>query len=139
LYTHFFQKLSTLYEKASIEIEGKHFDLDILTGGDMKFLQLVLVLGGSLCNYSRPWCLVHKNQRDDMKKPLDVYLTRGMQRTSQNLRPQPLVSIEPEHIIVDEIHLLLQICDILLRNLILDTKTVDDKNAVHGERSYFLG
>jgi hypothetical protein len=37
----------------------------------MKFLQLVLGLGGLLCNYSSPWCRVHKNQRDDMTKPLD--------------------------------------------------------------------
>jgi hypothetical protein len=73
-----------------------------------------------------------------------------MQRTSQNLkedvvknyfgvRAQPLVSIEPEHIIIDELHLLLRICDKLLKNLILDTKTLDDKNAVHGEKSDFLG
>jgi hypothetical protein len=84
-----------------------------------------------------------------MTKPFDFYLTRGMQRTSQNLkkdvvkndfgiRVQPLVSIEPEHIIIDELHLL-RICDKLLRNLILDTKTLDDKNAVHGEKSDFLG
>jgi hypothetical protein len=66
-----FQKINTLYEKASIEVERKHFDLYILMGGDMKFLQLVLGLGGSLCNYSCPWCRVHKNQRDDMTKPLD--------------------------------------------------------------------
>jgi hypothetical protein len=101
------QKIETLYEKASIEVEGKHFDLYILMGGDMKFLQLVLGLGGSVCNYSCPWCRIHKNQRDDMTKPLDFYHTRGMQRTSQNLkedvvkndfgvRVQPLVSIEPE-------------------------------------------
>ena len=51
----FFQKINTLYEKASIEVERKHFDLDILMGGDMKFLQLVLGLGGSLCNYSCSW------------------------------------------------------------------------------------
>jgi hypothetical protein len=37
-----FQKIYTLCEKASIEVEGKHFDLDILMGGDMKFLQLVM-------------------------------------------------------------------------------------------------
>jgi hypothetical protein len=144
-----FQKINT-YEKASIEVEGKHFDLDILMDVDMKFLQLVLGLGGSLCNYSCPWCRVHKNQRDDMTKPLDFYHTRGMQRTSQNLkedvvkndfgvRAQPLVSIEPEHIIIDELRLLLRICDKLLRNLILDTKTLDDENAVHGEKSDFLG
>jgi hypothetical protein len=48
---------------ASIEVEGKHFDLDILMGGDMKFLQLVRGLGGSLCNYSCPWHRVHKNQK----------------------------------------------------------------------------
>ena len=73
-----------------------------------------------------------------------------MQRTSQNLkddvvkndfdvRAHPLVSIEPEHIIIDELHLLLRICDKLLMNLILDTKTLHDKNAVHGEKSDFLG
>jgi hypothetical protein len=38
---------------------------------------------------------------------------------------QPLVSIEPEHIIIVELHLLLRICDKLLRNLILDTKTLE--------------
>jgi hypothetical protein len=49
-----------------------------------------------------------------MTKPLEFYHTRGMQRTSQNLkedvvkndfgvRAQPLVSIEPEHIIIDQI------------------------------------
>ena len=144
-----FQKIETLYEKASIEVDGKHFDLDILMGGDMKCLQLVLRLGRSLCNYSCPWCRVHKNQRNVMTKPLDFYHTRGMQRTSQNLKKdvvkndfgvhaQPLVSIEPEHIIIDELHLL-RICDQLLRNLILDTKTLDDKNAADGEKSDILG
>jgi hypothetical protein len=61
--TPIFQKINTLYEKASIEVDGKHFDLDILMGGDMKFLQLVLGLGGSLCNYSCPWYRVHKNHK----------------------------------------------------------------------------
>jgi hypothetical protein len=53
-----FQWLCHVYEKGSSAVEGKHFDLDILMGGDMKFLQLGL--GGSLCNYSCPWCRVHK-------------------------------------------------------------------------------
>ena len=117
-------------------------------GGNMKYLQIVLGWWISMY-YSCPWCRVHKNQRDNMTKPFDFYHTRGMQRTSQNLkkdvvkndfgiRAQPLVSIEPEHIIIDELHLL-RICDKLLRNLILDTKTLDDKNAVHGEKSDFLG
>jgi hypothetical protein len=57
-----FQKINTLYEKASIEVEGKHFDLDILMSGDMKFWQLVLGLGGSLC----PWHRVHKNHKREV-------------------------------------------------------------------------
>ena len=66
-----FQKINPVYEKASIEVEGKHFDLDILMGGDMKFLQLVFGLGGSLCNYSYPWYRVHKNHKraDNMLLP----------------------------------------------------------------------
>ena len=56
------QKINTLYEKASIEVEGKHFDLDILMSGDMKFWQLVLGLGGSLC----PWHRVHKNHKREV-------------------------------------------------------------------------
>ena len=38
---------------------------------------------------------------------------------------------------IDELHLL-RICDKLLRNLILDTQMLDDKNAVHSEKSDFL-
>jgi hypothetical protein len=57
-----FQKINTLCEKAGIEVEGKHFDLD------MKF---VLGLDGSLCNYSCPWYRVHKNHKraDNMLLP----------------------------------------------------------------------
>jgi hypothetical protein len=46
-----------------LTVEGKHFDLDILMGGDMECLQLVLGLGGCLCNYSCPWYRVHKNHK----------------------------------------------------------------------------
>ena len=39
----------------------------------MEFFQLVLGLVGSLCNYSCPWRRVHKNQMEDMTKPLDFF------------------------------------------------------------------
>ena len=58
-----FQNINTLCEKACIEVEGKHFDLDILMDGDMKCLQLVFGLGGSLCNYSCPWYRVQTNHK----------------------------------------------------------------------------
>jgi hypothetical protein len=47
-------------------------------GDDMKFLQLVLGLGGSLCNYSCPWYRVHKNhiitEKDNTTK-FEILLT----------------------------------------------------------------
>jgi hypothetical protein len=58
-----FQNINTLCEKACIEVEGKHFDLDILMDGDMKCLQLVFGLDGSLCNYSCPWYRVQTNHK----------------------------------------------------------------------------
>ncbi|CAG2186019.1 AACS [Mytilus edulis] len=84
-----------------------------------------------------------------MTKPWDFYHGNNMNRTAQNLeedvvrnhygvRAQPLIMIEPEHIIIDELHLLLRICDKLLSNLIKDTKTLDDKNVIHGEKTDFL-
>ncbi|CAC5421897.1 Tyrosine-protein kinase receptor Tie-1,Tyrosine-protein kinase Shark,Melanoma receptor tyrosine-protein kinase,Ack-related non-receptor tyrosine kinase,Tyrosine-protein kinase ZAP-70,Vascular endothelial growth factor receptor 1,Receptor tyrosine-protein kinase erbB-4,Tyrosine-protein kinase SYK,Tyrosine-protein kinase Fer [Mytilus coruscus] len=92
---------------------------------------------------------IHKGEREDMTKPWDFYHGNNMNRTAQNLeedvvrnhygvRAQPLIRIEPEHIIIDELHLLLRICDKLLSNLIKDTKTLDDKNVIHGEKTDFL-
>ena len=53
LQTHFSEN-KHIIRKSKYWSWGTHFDLDILMGGDMKFLQLVLGLGGSLCNYSCP-------------------------------------------------------------------------------------
>ena len=80
-----YQKINTLYEKPSIEVEGKHYNLEILMGGDMNFLQLVLGLGGSLCNYSCPWQRVHKNHKraDNMLLPLQNVISPDANNTPQ--------------------------------------------------------
>ena len=63
-----FQKINTLQytKKQVLKLRG-----NILMGGDMKFLQLLLGLGGSLCNYYCPWYRVHKNHNwaDNMLLP----------------------------------------------------------------------
>ena len=41
---------------------------------------------------------------------------------------QPLLAIDPDHIILDELHLLLRILDVLIRNLILETVRLDIEN-----------
>ena len=72
-----FQKINTIYEKESIEVEGKHFYLDILMGGDMKCLQLVLGMGGFLCNYFCPCYRVHKNHKRVVIALLKCYCPGG--------------------------------------------------------------
>lgn len=39
-----------------IDINGKSIPLEIVLGGDMKFIQLVLGLNGSIGVYACPWC-----------------------------------------------------------------------------------
>ena len=51
------------------------------------------------------------------------------------VKNEPLVKIEPDHVVLEELHLLLRICDKLLTNLIDDEKSVDDKNEVLGVKS----
>jgi hypothetical protein len=50
--SHIFQKINKLYEKGSSAVEGKQFDLDILMGGDMKFLQLGACTKSGMCCFS---------------------------------------------------------------------------------------
>ena len=51
----------------------------------------------------------------------------------------PLISIPLNRILLDELHLLLRIGDVLLRNLILYFDSVDHRNMAHrGERTYSL-
>ena len=43
----------------------------------------------------------------------------------------PLISISLDHIVLDELHLLLRVMDVLIRNLILYMDNRDHKNKVH--------
>ena len=52
-----------------------------------------------------------------------------------NLIMLSLTNCEPDHVVPDELHLLLRICYKLLTNLIDDAKSADDKNEVLGEKS----
>ena len=47
----------------------------------------------------------------------------------------PLLSIDPDHIVLDELHLLLRILDILIRNLIYEMVHLDTHNSQRGSRS----
>ena len=47
----------------------------------------------------------------------------------------PLLSIDPDHIVLDELHLLLRILDILIRNLIYEMVRLDTHDSQRASRS----
>ena len=51
------------------------------------------------------------------------------------VKNQPLLNIEIDHFIPDELHLMLRIMDVLLRNVINDAKSKDDYGKVHNQHT----
>ena len=71
-----------------------------------------------------------------MSKGDDDYCSKNMARTLAETKKKtnnfgcihpPLVDIDIEHVVVDELHLLMRILDVLLRDLIEDSVRLDQK------------
>ncbi|XP_074662584.1 uncharacterized protein LOC141915078 [Tubulanus polymorphus] len=131
-------EINDLISSKQIDIDGKTYEINILLGGDLKFIQMFLGLKGSTAKYSCPWCKVSQDDRYDTSKAWDFYHNDYIARTHENLcddalRSQfcverlPLFSVDMKNLVVDELHLLLRVGDVLLRNLIFDIKDVDDE------------
>ena len=77
-----------------------------------------------------------------MSKPDDYYDEDPMRRTLEEIKQcaskskgenyccvhQPLINIPLDHIILDELHLMLRVTDVLINNLIEDVMQWDDKD-----------
>ncbi|VDH98716.1 Hypothetical predicted protein [Mytilus galloprovincialis] len=107
-------------------------NLSNVTKLDIKFS------GGSTGNFACPWCKVH-NRFDtskawdfyhnvDMLRSIDEIVTLSSQSKSQfGVKHRPLLKIDVDYYVPDELHLMLRVSDILLRNMINDCKNKDDK------------
>lgn len=104
-------------------------------------------LSGATSDYACLWYKVHKLYQWDMSKDLDYYNTE-MKRTLQELKNlssspkkfscvhRPLIDIELDHAILDELHLMLRITDRLTENLIIEIMEKDgkqDQNQIRNE------
>lgn len=102
-------------------------------GGDYKFILIMLGLKGATSFYACAWCKVHKDKRWDMNHEKDFYNKPPLQRTLKELKElskkgrenfccehEPLLHIELDHVILDELHILLRVVDVLLNNLLED-------------------
>ena len=83
-----------------------------------------------------------------MTKPWDFYHGECMKRTIEEMKRNsmsgkvifgsknaPLLDVPIEKYVVDELHLMLRITDVLIRNLIDDAKSLDDESKVNGQKS----
>ena len=98
-------------------------------------------LKGATSHYKCVWCKVHKDHRWDTSFPLHHYESSNLKRTIKEIselakkkgkqnyccKHTPLVTIELDRVIVDELDLLLRILDVLIENLIGDALECDQK------------
>ena len=115
-------------------VDGSKLDLEIFLCGDMKFKQKVLGLQGSTANYACALCTVHKDDRYDMRGSDSKYNSPPYARTLRSLLKgpkekgrihPPLIEIDIDHAITDELHLFLRITDVLTRNVVSEMREWD--------------
>lgn len=135
-----FRDINELVNEKKIEIDGKTFNLEFFLGGDYKFLLILLGLSGATSNHACAWCKVHKTERWEMSYNLEHYNSPELKRTLEELKQlagkktknyncinPPLLHIDLDHVVMDELHLLLRVMDILIKNLIMDAVEWDQK------------
>jgi hypothetical protein len=134
-----FKNINELVKVKKLSLNEKdNIGLEFFLGGDYKFILLMLGLKSATSNYACSWCLVHKDNRWDMEHDLKYYNESPMHRTLKDIKDnaakkkdnyccenEPLLDIDLTHIVLDELHLLLRIMDVLIKNLILDVKEWD--------------
>ncbi len=58
-----FTDIDELIQLQEIEVNETKIKLDIILGGDMKFILILLGLNAAFANYSCIWCHIHKKER----------------------------------------------------------------------------
>ena len=116
----------------------------------MKFVQVLLGLNHSIATYCCPWCKVTEDSLTTISFPWNHYHEDGMKRTVDEMRPlctsscvksnfgskyAPLLNVDIEHYIPDELHLMMRITDVLLQNLIDDAMSKDLFAKITGQAS----
>ncbi|CAC5396321.1 unnamed protein product [Mytilus coruscus] len=118
-----FKEINEITSAGEIEFQDKKIKLEAFFGGDTKFLQICLGLGSSTGEFACPWCKIPKHERWDTTKVWDFYHSEYMKRTIKEITDLSKLSKKQ----FDELHLLLRIFLMCLRNLIDDATDKDVK------------
>ena len=137
-----FNEVNDLTAKGKMNVDGQEIQTELYLGGDYKFILLMLGLKGATSNYACAWCKTHKNDRWRINNDYTSYNTPPLARTLKEMfemskksrdnyccDKQPILNIPLDRIVVDELHLMLRITDILIGNLVqecLDWDKDDD-------------
>ena len=131
-------EINSVIKNGKLEVDGKEVPIEMFLGGDYKFLLMTTGLKGATSDYACLWCKIHRLQRWDMSKDLDFYNTGELKRTLQEIRHfqssnkfccihPPLFDIELDHVVLDELHLMMRITDRLTENIITEVMERDSK------------
>ena len=143
-----FREVNDLIATGKITVDGQEVKTEFYLGGDYKFILLMLGLKGATSNYACAWCKIHKTDRWKINNDYNSYNTPPLGRTLEEIwemsqkskenyccDKQPLLNIPLDHIVVDELHLMLRVTDILLENIVhecLDWDKDDDLDSKKG-------
>jgi len=144
-----FEDINNMISSGKLTVNDKEINTEFFLGGDYKFILLMLGLKGATSNYACAWCKV---QKADRWKIGESYIPYNMPPFARSLEEickmssqskgnfccdkKPLLNIELDHIVVGELHLMLRVTDILMKNLInecLNCDKDDDLNRKKGE------
>ena len=145
-----FQEINNLIKVGEITINDSKLNLEYFVGGDYKFLLIMMGMKAATSNFACVWCKIHKDNRWEMDKDLDYYNSVPIKCTLQEIinmalkkgardkfscDHKALINIDLDHVVLDELHLLLRVMDVLLNNIIQEVISWDQKENFNKKKS----
>ena len=154
-------EVNDIAKAGHVIVDDTEVKVELFLGGDMKFLLMVLGLSSATATHACPWCKVHKSYRHQTTysrnywnepphgrsivelvtqkhvQVKDTCVSYGKPAASKyGQKQKPLVHIAIDHIVIDELHLMLRITDILTSAIIKDAIR---KDKLDGEKKVLEG
>lgn len=141
-----FVEINTMIHEGQLSVGDSTVNTEFFLGGDYKFLLLLLGLKGATSNYACVWCKVHKSERWKVERDYRDYNSTPLCRSLKEIKEMCqkktdnyCCCLEPlfDHVIIDELHLMLRVTDVMIENLIremLDWDKEDEFDRIRGEK-----
>ncbi|CAH1770164.1 6915_t:CDS:1 [Entrophospora sp. SA101] len=118
-----------------LKISGVLWKFELYFSADWKFLAICLGLNGPTANYFCPWCLCSKHQHGDLNK--DWHIEKNMEQIATrysevngHIFPPLFDMISIDHIVFDELHVLLRITDRLWELMLAEIQECNLFNSI---------